>query len=191
MARSVRKRKKKKTPAGKLRIADHWNAISIIASSQANPLKAVAEFVENSIDAGAKHVVIVRGRKKGEFYLKVSDDGGGSWGQCLDDPTLIEPVCQASLLRYSWGEAGDRGRLLFSNPASTTARDHMTLRISADDGTTWPFALEIHAGSSAYSSLTRLPDASVGVLYERDDYGEIAFTRIELPVFDQEGSAPR
>ena len=77
MAISVRKRKKKRAHAGKLRIANHWNAISIIASSQANPLKAVAEFVENSIDARAKHVVIVRGRKKGEFYLKVGDDGEG------------------------------------------------------------------------------------------------------------------
>ena len=77
MAISARKRKKKKTHAGKLRIANHWNAISIIASSQANPLKAVAEFVENSIDARAKHVVIIRGKKKGEFYLKVSDDGEG------------------------------------------------------------------------------------------------------------------
>jgi len=63
--------------AGKLRIADHWNAISIIAKSQANPLKAVAEFVENSIDARARQIVIVRGKKKGEFYLKISDDGEG------------------------------------------------------------------------------------------------------------------
>jgi len=63
--------------AGKLRIADHWNAISIIANSQANPLKAVAEFVENSIDARAKQIVIVRGKKKGAFYLKISDDGEG------------------------------------------------------------------------------------------------------------------
>lgn len=77
MARSVRKRKKKKAPAGKLRIADHWNAISIIASSQANPMKAVAEFVENSIDARARQIVIIRGKKKGEFYLKISDDGEG------------------------------------------------------------------------------------------------------------------
>jgi hypothetical protein len=77
MAISARKRKKQNTRAGKLRIANHWNAISIIASSQANPLKAVAEFVENSIDARAKQIVIIRGKKKGKFYLKVSDDGDG------------------------------------------------------------------------------------------------------------------
>ena len=77
MAKPKPKKKRKDVRSGKLRIADHWNAISIIAKSQANPLKAVAEFVENSIDAGAKQIVIVRGKKKGDFYLKVSDDGEG------------------------------------------------------------------------------------------------------------------
>jgi len=77
MPKSVPKKIKKGMRAGKLRIADHWNAISIIAKSQTNPLKAVAEFVENSIDARAKQIVIVRGKKKGEFYLKISDDGEG------------------------------------------------------------------------------------------------------------------
>ncbi len=77
MPGSKRKKKKKDVRSGKLRIADHWNAISIIANSQANPLKAVAEFVENSIDAQAKEIVIVRGKKKGAFYLKISDDGEG------------------------------------------------------------------------------------------------------------------
>lgn len=77
MPKSKAKKKKRGVRSGKLRIADHWNAISIIASSQANPLKAVAEFVENSIDARAKQIVIVRGKKKGAFYLKISDDGEG------------------------------------------------------------------------------------------------------------------
>ena len=62
---------------GRLRIGDHWSAISIIALSQDNPLKAVAEFVENSIDARAKNVEIVRGRRRGKSYLKITDDGEG------------------------------------------------------------------------------------------------------------------
>ena len=87
MAKSPQKRRKKAARAGKLRIADHWNAISIIANSQSNPLKAVAEFVESSIYARARHIVITRGKRKGEFYLKVSDDGEGipKDGQGLPD----------------------------------------------------------------------------------------------------------
>lgn len=63
--------------SGRLRIGDDWNAITIIALSQQNPLKAVAEFVENSIDAGARHVIVTRGREKGQHYLRVRDDGRG------------------------------------------------------------------------------------------------------------------
>ncbi len=62
---------------GKLRIGDNWNAITIIALSQSNPLKAIAEFVENSIDAHARNVTIARGRQAGQPFLRVVDDGEG------------------------------------------------------------------------------------------------------------------
>jgi hypothetical protein len=62
---------------GKLRIGDDWNAIRIIALSQSNPLKDIAEFVENSIDAHAKIIVITRSREHGEQCLVVKDDGDG------------------------------------------------------------------------------------------------------------------
>ena len=62
---------------GKLRIGDDWNAIRIIALSQSNPLKAIAEFVENSIDAHAKTITITRGREHGGQYIVVRDDGDG------------------------------------------------------------------------------------------------------------------
>jgi len=62
---------------GKLRIGNDWNAITIIALSQSNPLKAIAELVENSIDAHASKVTIVRGRSEGRHYLEVRDNGQG------------------------------------------------------------------------------------------------------------------
>ena len=69
--------KKSTDTRGKLRIGDDWNAITIIALSQSNPLKAVAEFIENSIDAGATRIDIIRGKEKGETYLKIKDNGRG------------------------------------------------------------------------------------------------------------------
>jgi hypothetical protein len=62
---------------GKLKIGDHWNAITIIALSQSNPLKAIAELVENSIDAKASSVTITRGREHGRHFLAIRDDGDG------------------------------------------------------------------------------------------------------------------
>ena len=67
----------KRDARGKLKIGDDWNAIRIIALSQSNPLKAVAEFVENSIDAHAKSITITRGRERGAHYLAIKDDGDG------------------------------------------------------------------------------------------------------------------
>jgi len=62
---------------GKLKIGSDWNAITIIALSQSNPLKAIAEFVENSIDANARQITIVRGRERGDHYIRITDDGEG------------------------------------------------------------------------------------------------------------------
>ncbi len=69
--------KTKSKDSGKLRIGDDWNAIRIIALSQSNPLKAIAEFVENSIDAHAKTITITRGKEHGAHYLSIKDDGDG------------------------------------------------------------------------------------------------------------------
>jgi hypothetical protein len=69
--------KPKSNERGKLKIGDDWNAIRIIALSQSNPLKAIAEFVENSIDAHAKSITITRGREHGKHYLTIKDDGDG------------------------------------------------------------------------------------------------------------------
>ena len=62
---------------GKLKIGDDWNAITIIALSQSNPLKAIAELVENSIDAKARTITITRGRDHGQHFLTIRDDGEG------------------------------------------------------------------------------------------------------------------
>jgi hypothetical protein len=67
----------KSKDSGKLKIGDDWNAIRIIALSQSNPLKAIAEFVENSIDAHARIVTITRGKEHGAHYLSIKDDGDG------------------------------------------------------------------------------------------------------------------
>ncbi len=69
--------KSKRSERGKLKIGDDWNAIRIIALSQSNPLKAIAEFVENSIDAHARTITITRGREHGAHYLAITDDGDG------------------------------------------------------------------------------------------------------------------
>ncbi|MFM7412165.1 MAG: ATP-binding protein, partial [Planctomycetota bacterium] len=71
---------------GTLKIGDQWNAITIIAHSQTHPLKAICEFTENAIDAGAAQVRITRRRSAGKTYLEVADDGRGVAADAEGEP---------------------------------------------------------------------------------------------------------
>lgn len=104
---------------------------------------------------------------KHQRAIALSHDGGLTWGPVQLDPALIEPVCQASMVRYTLAREAGKNRLLFSNPADAAHRDRMTVRLSYDEGKTWPVARLIYAGPSAYSSLAVLHDGTIGLLYER------------------------
>jgi sialidase-1 len=111
-----------------------------------------------------------------------SDDGGRTLSAAVPDRALIEPPAQASLIRFSTAKARDQNRLLFANPASA-ARERMTVRVSDDEGLTWPVSRVVHDGPAAYSSLVVLPDGTIGVLFERGDrspYERITLARFTL-----------
>ena len=117
---------------------------------------------------------------RGEAF---SNDGGNTWENFTINESLIGPTCQASLIRYDWPDGANQGRLLFSNPASQDSRENMTVRLSRDDGKTYPEARRIHTGPSAYSCLTVLPDNSIGLLYEggeQNKYESITFAKFNL-----------
>lgn len=121
--------------------------------------------------------------------VSYSSDGGITWTDDQTDETLIEPVCQASVLSFAPQGAEPRSHLLFSNPASTK-RVQMTVRLSTDGGATWPNALQLHAGPSAYSDLAILPGGDIGCLYERGAkgaYETIVLTRFSLDTLKQTG----
>jgi BNR/Asp-box repeat. len=129
--------------------------------------------------------------KKNRRAVAISEDAGATWSRVKLDETLIEPVCQGSLLRYNWPKNGSRSRILFSNPASTK-RENLTIRISYDEGDTWPVSKLIQAGPSAYSCLAVLPDKSIACLFECGDntaYEKISLARIRLDWVEKNASA--
>jgi sialidase-1 len=110
-----------------------------------------------------------------------SRDGGASWSPLTFDASLIEPVCQASLIAVPKPGRLTEMLLVFSNPASKTARRAMTVRASGDDGKTWPVAIPVDEGPSGYSCLAPLPDARVGLLYELGNSAHLTFTILPIP----------
>ncbi|MFE5792824.1 exo-alpha-sialidase [Streptomyces sp. NPDC056503] len=111
-----------------------------------------------------------------------SNDGGITYGAPVPDDELIDPTNNAAILRYdatAGAERPESHRLLFSNTASTTTRHRLTVRLSCNDGLTWPTSRLVEAGGSAYSTMTRLADGTFGLLYESGPYQRITFARFD------------
>lgn len=145
------------------------------AAGHANEVQ-FAELEDGSVLLNA------RNQGGGEKLRKtaLSRDGGETWTATRHDPALIEPTCQASLLRHP-GQGGAKDVLLFSNPASQTARANGTVRLSRDGGQTWPVSRVLYPGGFAYSCLASLPDGSVACLFERDATKKISLARFTIP----------
>lgn len=135
----------------------------------------------------------------GEGFRKVavSEDGGKTWGPMWHDEVLVEPECQASLLRVPG--AGGAPVLLFLNPATREKGDEGRrkglLRASFDGGKIWPADRMVYPGQFSYSAMAAMEGEAIGVLFERDfglywlrqraaDHGKdpmrISFQRVDL-----------
>lgn len=151
------KQQKRTSVSGRLRIGDDWNAITIIALSQSNPLKAVAEFVENSIDARARHVTITRGRDHGEHYLVIADDGEGiprDERGLPDFRYVASHVCDSVKRRLkAQGAQGIQGEFGIGLLSFWTVGEELALTSAAADGKA--YQMRMHKGDPNYTVMPR------------------------------------
>ncbi|MEW6753816.1 MAG: exo-alpha-sialidase [Candidatus Latescibacterota bacterium] len=127
-------------------------------------------------------VLALNVRTAGARHVALSRDGGETWFAERREEALPDPSCMAAIVRY-WSARDGRSRLLFANPATPASRTQLTVKLSYDEGRTWPVARMITAGPAAYSSLAVLGDGTIGLLYETGDvhpYERIRFARFSL-----------
>ena len=110
-------------------------------------------------------------------WLALSNDGGRTWEKPYVGPT-VSPVCCA-IERFTLKAKGDDAdRIVWSGPRGP-GRTDLVLRISHDEGRTFPRERLIAAGSAAYSDMERLSNGNIGLLWERENYGFITFTQLD------------
>ena len=103
------------------------------------------------------------------FHRKLSHsaDAGETWSQCIEEKQLRESQCQASLLRITDPRDPKMKPLMFCNPNSHESRKDGTVRLSFDEGRTWPVSRLLVPGTFKYNCLAQLPDGTLLCLFER------------------------
>lgn len=118
----------------------------------------------------------------------LSKDGGLSFEKAYHENSLIEPVCNGAICNYNKNGKPTKW-LAFTNPSDTTKRKNLTLKMSANDGSTWKTVCVIHEGPSAYSDLVTLPNGSIAVLYENGEsnaYERISCKLVKATMIESE-----
>ena len=122
--------------------------------------------------------VLMSVRQDGPRGFNISSDGGHTWGQQDFWPEMSTNSCNGEMLRYT---CGGKSVLLHSITNSMQRRD-VSLFVSYDEGKTWQNPILLYPGPSVYSSMTLLPDGSIGMYVERNPDGpcQLWFSRFNL-----------
>ena len=120
--------------------------------------------------------------KANRRLVTTSPDGSSRWTMPEFHDQLKEPICMASIVRFSEATDGGRNRILFANPDNLVqsngkapepgmsgARRNLSIKLSYDETKTWPVNKVLEPGSSAYSDLAVLADGTMLCFYERSD----------------------
>ncbi|WP_305784478.1 sialidase family protein [Symbioplanes lichenis] len=124
----------------------------------------------------------------------------GGFGAYAPEPALPDPHAEASVLRYNLDATP---RIMFLNSASAVNRRAMTIRVSTDEGVTWPVSRTLadaplpawpqlgpgNVVEGGYSSMAKTADKAVGALVEVNEdadasdtsHRSIVFRKMNLP----------
>ncbi len=131
--------------------------------------------------------------------VTVSPDGATNWSEPLFDDALLEPICMASIIRVSDETTGERNCIAFSNPHNLSRRDgnetpgrgrdriNVSIKLSYDEGQTWPAQRLLEEGFSGYSDLAVLDNGTILCFYERgsvDDANHYQVARLSVARFN-------
>lgn len=130
--------------------------------------------------------------KPNRKLITTSPDGATNWQKPYFHPQLWEPICMASIVSHP----SNPGTLIYSNPhtlgldtkkkeipSGRGKRENLSIKLSRDDGKTWPLSKTLEAGPSAYSDLAVLSDGTILCLYEGKEV--ITLARFNLDWLNQ------
>lgn len=126
----------------------------------------------------------MRDNRGGSRAVSITNDLGRTWTEHSSSrKALREPVCMASIINVK-AEDNVLGKdlLIFSNPDTTSGRNHITIKVSLDKGATWLPEHQVMLDENegwGYTCLTLVDKETVGILYE-SSVAHMTYQRVKL-----------
>lgn len=154
---------------------ENWKAAPIPANKNADESK-IAELPDGTL------LMSIRNRQKGARKFARSTDGGLTWSEEEIAESLVEPACNGDMITATDPEG--KPVLYHTVPSDPEKRRNVSLSKSYDGGHNWEPVITVWPDGSCYSSITMLPDGTMGCLTEEDapdgDGLILTFSKIQL-----------
>ena len=104
---------------------------------------SIVELSDGSVMINSRHYTLSHkdsdllkySEEEARRVVTVSQNGVDTWSETVFDPVLIDPACAGNMCSVE--VEGLPRAILFVNCASTTKREHLTVRCSFDNAKTW------------------------------------------------------
>lgn len=119
--------------------------------------------------------ILLSVRRSGARGYNVSADGGATWGTQGVWDEMTANACNGDMLRVN-------NTLILHSLPNSMQREKVSIFSSTDEGRTWHRPVPLFDGPSVYSSLTLLPDGTIGAYIEQNPSGacELWYYRFNL-----------
>lgn len=119
--------------------------------------------------------VLISVRRSGARGYNLSEDGGQTWGTQGLWNDMKTNACNGDMLRVN-------DTIILHSLPNSMQRENVSLFTSNDEGQTWHSPVSLFEGPSVYSSLTLLPDGTIGAYIEQNPNGacELWYYRFNL-----------
>ncbi|MEO6003712.1 MAG: sialidase family protein [Opitutus sp.] len=173
-----------------------WQA-GEIAAQEVDPLVNPSETVAVELAGGGVMFSMRTESLQHRRGIAYSPDGATNWTRPEFVNDLVDPVCMAGIDRLSWASPTERSRLIYSycdngteadprSPSRFFVRKNLTVRLSYDEGRTWPVSRAIEPGLAGYSDITVAPDRTIFCLFEQGSATANATKSLVLAHFNLE-----
>lgn len=156
------------------------SVVSTFFSRDGGETWSLGEILDTNPDVICPNESVAAVISAGEIYLNIrhqashraqaySADGCSGWREYSPNRSLWDPRCFGSVAAYDDGV--NPYSLIFVNCASKTGRKNITVRVSVDDGQSYPYARTVDAERGGYAEIA--VDSRNGLIYllYEDQYG--------------------